>query len=129
LGISGGLASVDASTTYEQWIGQNIGLAAAQAQASSNLAQYQNPWRPERIYPTVSISAAEVKIRSRMAKLVDALPMSICSRITRVDFFPSFQETPARFVIVFDNDKEVSFTDIDNFPSDEHIAHVALVCP
>jgi len=116
-------------------VNQGLGAQALQAvaQAQSNAWHAQNTLnsrqtRWERT-PTISVVAGAEKIRLQIARLIEALPVSICSRITRVDFYPAFQEIPMKFVVVFDNSREVEFDDVDAFPSDEHIAHIALACP
>ena len=100
---------------------QALSNIAPQAQAQAQAQQ----WRQ----PTVTIMAAHEKIRIQIARLIDALPTSVCSRITRVDFFPSFQEIPMKFTIIFDSGKTLDVFDVDNFPSDEHLAQIALDCP
>lgn len=126
MGLAGSLAPIAPSTAYSN----SVQAAAAQSRLHGvQWAVQQASWHPQQSYPTVSVNAAELKIQGQIRRLVDALPVSICSRIMLVGFYPAFQETPMKFVITFDTQKEVVFTDVDNFPSEEHIAHVALACP
>jgi hypothetical protein len=135
MGISGGVF-LPGSAYYDE--AANTGLAAqAQANVQSLVQSNQamsvpwdlQTWQPASVAPTLSMSAGELKLRIQITKLIEVLPVSICSRIMRVDFFPAFQDARRRFVVVFDTQKELIFEDVDAFPSDEQIAQIALVCP
>ena len=105
-------------------------IAASQASFYPNQAwnTAQN-WVPEKVRPTITVHAADVKLRLKIAQLIDALPMSVCARIPRVEFYPAFQEAPAQFVVHFDNQKQLIFQDIDAFPTEQDLAQIALDCP
>ena len=75
--------------------------------------------------PLVQMQPLGLAIQSKVAKLSLELPMRVIGKIKSVDYF----QDPPRFVVVFSNNRMVEFCDIDVFPSDEHIARIALEAP
>jgi hypothetical protein len=110
MGMPGGLAN--APDYLLQQAQNNVGLAA---QAGSRCR--------------ISVSARDAKVHKQIAKLIDALPMAIAMHIASVDFYVESKDEPANFTIVFDNRRTLVFEDINEFPSDAHIARIALDCP
>jgi hypothetical protein len=97
---------------------------AAQAQAWQQLQAAQAAQRP-----VISVDVLRAKLEQQSMRMVVLLPMSIAHKVKTLDFFSKDGTRPARFVLTFANTRTVEFDDIDNFPSDEHIARIALECP
>lgn len=79
--------------------------------------------------PTVSMSGIEIKVRRKIAQAIDQLPMSICAQIAHIIFRFGDEHQPMRFDVIFTNQRVLSFTDVNAFPAEEHIARIALECP
>ena len=79
--------------------------------------------------PMYSCPGLLSKVQAKTSRALDQLPMGICAHINRIDFYPNSFKSPMRFTVVFDNDHTVSFDDVDDFPSEAHIARIALECP
>lgn len=86
--------------------------------------------RTQRI-SAVTVYVRDAKIQQQMDRLVALLPMTIASKIVRLDFMEPDKAAgySACFQIMFNNGRMLEFNDIDAFPTDEHIARIALDCP
>lgn len=100
-------------------------LNAAICQHNFTVAQATQVASP-RPLPIHVTYIASVKIATQVQKLVEQLPMSIAGGITSCAYYERDREEAARFVITFTNQRTLTFYDVDNFPSDEHVGRIAL---
>lgn len=130
LGVAGSLPSQDLQNlTYKQTALNNM-TAQAYAQqlaAASQMAPYaqQNTYNR----PLIVVNVAHEKLHTQIMELVKQLPMSIAAQIEHCGYYGKDQDEAARFLIIFNNDRTLTFYDVDNFPSNEHIGRIALECP
>jgi len=112
-----GLAGAAASPNYN-----NIGIAMAQQAQAVNA--YQNVLgAAQQATPFVTVQPMRVFIEARTKILVDQLPFRVLARISRLEFGTD------RITVCFDNMRELELTDVDRFPSDEHISRILLDAP
>lgn len=105
----------------------DLSNAAAQAQyPPSGLAGgvFQLPEQP-----AVSVAVGYVKIQTQIYRAIEQLPLSLAAKITNISFFHAHGDTRQHLVVTYTNGHAFSIEDVDNFPSDEHIARIALECP
>lgn len=101
--------------------------AAADAQNAWNKAQNQAlRVSPQPMYVA---NVAFEKVQEQVRALVRELPMSIAGSINACGYYEKDEKEAARFVIVLSNNRVLTFYDVDNFPSGEHIGRIALECP
>ena len=100
-------------------------LTALQTQVQ--LAQaHQYQARPK---PLLTMNVRELKLRTQVEACVRVLPTRICVHVVSIEYWNHPPSGVSRFTVTFDNQKTLDFEDVDNFPSDEHIARIALECP
>lgn len=113
LGITGWASQTDLQNQLNNQLGQTIVGAQIQQVAM----------------PTMRINVAEAKAQAQVKALVDQIPMSLARHILSCAFFNGDQDVSSCFVVTFYNGHQVRFIEIDEFPSDKHIARIALDCP
>ncbi|HXI60969.1 MAG TPA: hypothetical protein VNO55_33140, partial [Polyangia bacterium] len=141
LGLSGAAAAPNYGPNNPNY--NNIGIAmtqARQAQIAANVtahqalanAQQANAYQSayqhvlgaaRQSTPFVTVQPLRVFIEARTKILVDQLPFRVLARISRLEFGTD------RIMVCFDNMRELELTDVDKFPSDEHISRILLDAP
>jgi hypothetical protein len=104
----------------QQWANQ------AQQAAGAQIGAQGAPVAPT---PAVTVHVKQSKINRQIEKLLDAIPMSLAGHIVVIHFYAKHDGDEAHFVVRYDNDHILKIYEIDEFPSDEHIARIALECP
>jgi hypothetical protein len=105
------------------------GLQAQQAmQAQAQHAMQAQAFAQQS--PMVSHSPINFKVTDKITECTRQLPMALAAKIHMIAFYTD----PYRFVVVFKDKPEMIpqklvFDDVDDFPSDAHIARIALECP
>jgi hypothetical protein len=108
----------------------DLSNAAAQAQHTVMPLQglagatYQMP-----VQPAVSVAVGHVKVQTQIYRAIEQLPLSLAAKITSINFFHAHDDKRQHLVVTYTNGHSFSIEDVDNFPSDEHIARIALECP
>jgi hypothetical protein len=100
--------------------------ATQQAQLSGGMGFNYTTYE---ISPAISMSGLETKVQRKITQAIDQLPMSICAHIASISFRYADANKPIRFEVLFDNQRILSFAEVDAFPAEEHIARIALECP
>ena len=73
-----------------------------------------------------SLDVRQTKVSQQMNQLVTLLPTHLAVHVSRVDFQ---MYGGCRFVVYFDDGKIIDFTNINDFPTSEDVARIALECP
>lgn len=130
-GLNPLVPNAHALPTPGQWLqaqAQQNPLQQAYSQQNA-LQQAYYPQPGSERFPLVTMNVRHMKINQQMDKLTQLLPMSIAAKIIRLDYFEADKTTPACYVITFVNQRTLEFGEVDTFPTDEHIARIALDCP
>lgn len=67
------------------------------------------------------------KCHARIDKLVEALPMKLAGRISEIRLEQSGNNYA--FVVIFEGGHELTFENVDEFPTDADLARIALEAP
>jgi hypothetical protein len=78
--------------------------------------------------PFASFRPLEIKMQRKVARLVAQIPMRLAARIVSIDCYETGTNNLS-IVVLFDNRQQIIFANIDEFPTDEDIARIALECP
>lgn len=97
-----------------------------QAQAAQQWIAAQHSAVKANLPPAVVVIPLSEVSRTRIAKLLDQLPLRVVAGILRIEFYNT---EPMRFVVTYANLRELEIYDIDAFPSDEHVARIVLDSP
>lgn len=117
--LSQAQAQAQALAAQQQWT-----TMQAQTQAGLQAAQ---AFRPDPLVPLVRVQPRVTKARGKIERMVEVLPIRICAKILSIEFYDHI--VPMRFVITFTNQRTLEFDDVEEFPSDAHVARIALECP
>jgi hypothetical protein len=71
------------------------------------------------------VDPTQSSMNAKLLRLSVALPMRLTVEIQSVSLY----RDPLRIEVHFTKGKTIVFEDVDAFPSDEHIARIALECP
>jgi hypothetical protein len=121
-------------TYYEGAVGKTGGLGYNNALTQNLQNQLSNAaqnWAVGQQVTQSAQSAIATMIPMSMVaqrKMMDAslaLPMRVLAKIRSLDL----HQDPLRFVVTFENGKQLEFENVDAFPRDEDIARIALDCP
>lgn len=128
MGVSGGVQQVlnDAAP--------QANLQPYMSALNNTLQPLQPQWaaaqaQPQRPQPIFAMHIAVSKLEEQVRELVRQLPMSIAGNIHSCMYYEKDPDEAARFVIVFNNRRTLTFYDVDAFPSAEHVGRIALECP
>jgi len=75
--------------------------------------------------PTITVNPLFQRAQEKLALMGQMLPMRVLQKIRSAQMFVD----PLKFVVIFNNEHRLEFDDVDAFPSEEHIARIALECP
>jgi len=75
--------------------------------------------------PMITVNPLVQRAQEKLALMGQMLPMRVLQKIRSAQMFVD----PLKFVVIFNNEHQLEFDDVDAFPSEEHIARIALECP
>jgi hypothetical protein len=98
----------------------------AQMNSAKNVV-YQTP-NYARVSPAhiVRGQVGSLKARQQIDNAIEKMPMSLAVHIESITFHHKDSGAPAYFQVNFISGQTLMFDDIDNFPSELHIAKIAL---
>jgi hypothetical protein len=102
--------------------------AVSSQMAQQNVAQMNAQWasvRQTAALPTTVDNPVHNAMNAKLFKLSTQLPMRLILQIKSVNLY----NDPMRIEVLYMNDHVLVIPDVDAFPSEEHIARIALECP
>lgn len=122
--LGGGLHSLLGGHSLPAAMRLNAQLAA-QAATNSWISGQRNVTDNFRNDILSVVDPTQTSMNAKLLKLSVALPMRLTVEIESVSLY----RDPLRIEVRFTKGKTIIFEDVDAFPSDEHVARIALECP
>jgi hypothetical protein len=131
MGVTGGLANAPGyynQRLHQQMLAQQAHMNAVAQYNQGTIGANTIPPQPPTTWHVIP-NVRQAKLAQQGERLVAVLPMSIANKINALDFWDETKDRRARFVLTFNNRRSIEFDNIDEFPTAENIARIALECP